>query len=102
MSATMLLMVSFLAVMALGGVVFAFAGMGSEKAKKRVAAVARPAAQGRAAKGASDAGQQRRKNVQAMLKELEQQQAQQKKRPSLRRRIEQAGLTITPQTYWMS
>ncbi|HXJ00021.1 MAG TPA: type II secretion system F family protein, partial [Micropepsaceae bacterium] len=25
----------------------------------------------------------------------------QKKRPSLRRRIEQAGLTITPKTYWM-
>jgi tight adherence protein B len=36
-----------------------------------------------------------------MLKELEQQAAQTKKRPTLRRRIEQAGLTIEPQTYWM-
>src|SRR5262249_35581613 len=42
------------------------------------------------------------KNVQAMLKELEKQSAQKKKRPSLRRRIEQAGLTITPRTYWIA
>jgi tight adherence protein B len=54
----------------------------------------------RGIKGAADPNQQRRKNVQAMLKELEQRQAQQKKRPSLRRRIEQAGLSITPRTYW--
>jgi tight adherence protein B len=101
MNLTMLLMVSILAMLALGGVVFAFAGMGAEKAKKRVAAVARPTVQARALKGANDANQQRRKNMQTMLKELEKQQAQRKKRPSLRRRIEQAGLTISVKTYWI-
>lgn len=101
MNLTMFIMVAMLLVFALGGVVFAFAGAGAEKAKKRVAAVARPTGTARALKGAADTNQQRRKNVQVMLKELEKRQAQQKKRPSLRRRIEQAGLTITPQTYWM-
>jgi tight adherence protein B len=101
MNLTMLVMLAALVVVALGGVVFAFAGIGTEKAKKRVAAVARPTAQARALKGTNDTNQQRRKNVQVMLKELEKQQAQQKKRPSLRRRIEQAGLSITPRTYWI-
>jgi tight adherence protein B len=101
MNITMLLTVTLLIVLAFGGVVFAFAGMGAEKTKKRVVAVTKPTAGARAAKGATDVSQQRRKNVQTMLKELEQQSAQQKKRPSLRRRIEQAGLTITPRTYWI-
>lgn len=101
MNITILLTVTLLIVLAFGGVVFAFAGMGAEKTKKRVAAVTKPTAGARAAKGATDVSQQRRKNVQTMLKELEQQSAQQKKRPSLRRRIEQAGLTITPRTYWI-
>jgi tight adherence protein B len=101
MNITMLLIVTVLAFLALAGVTFAFAGMGAEKTKKRVAAVAKPTAIARAAKGANDTNQQRRKNVQAMLKELEKQTVEQKKRPSLRRRIEQAGLTITPKTYWI-
>ena len=101
MNLTMLIMVGGLLVLALGGVVFAFAGVDSDKAKKRVAAMVKPTASARAMKGAADTNPQRRKNVQAMLKELEKQHAQQKKRPSLRRRIEQAGLSITPQTYWI-
>jgi tight adherence protein B len=101
MNIAMLLVVTVLAALSLGGVVFAFAGMGAEKTKKRVAAVTKPTVGARALKGASDTNQQRRKNVQAMLKELEKQTVQQKKRPSLRRRIEQAGLTITPKTYWI-
>src|SRR5690242_1500905 len=100
MNITMLMMLAALIVVALGGVVFAFAGMNAEKTKKRVAALGRSSAQGRSSK--VDSGQQRRKNVQTMLKELEKQHAQQKKRPSLRRRIEQAGLTITPRTYWIA
>jgi tight adherence protein B len=96
------LVLGMLGVMALGGVVFAFAGMGGEKARKRVAAVAQPNISGRVLKGNADANQQRRKNVQAMLKELEKQNAQKKRRPSLRRRIEQAGLTITPRSYWIA
>ncbi len=101
MNLAMFAIVGVLFMLALGGAVFAFAGAGAEKTKKRVAAVARPTASARAIKGATDTNQQRRKNVQAMLKELEKQHAQQKKRPTLRRRIEQAGLSIEPKTYWI-
>jgi len=102
MNIALLMMVAALIVVALGGAVFAFAGMNAEKTKKRVAALARPSAHVRTAKGAGDANQSRRKNVQTMLKEMEKQHAQVKKRPSLRRRIEQAGLTITVRTYWIA
>jgi len=98
----MILTVSVLLLVSLGGVVFAFAGAGSDKSRKRLAAVAKPSIAARVAKGGSDANQQRRKNVQTMLKELEKQQAEKKTRPSLRRRIEQAGLTITVKTYWIA
>jgi tight adherence protein B len=56
---------------------------------------------GARASKAGDGNQQRRKNVHAMLKELEKQQAQRKTRPSLRRQLEQAGLTISVKTYWI-
>jgi tight adherence protein B len=102
MNIVMILTVSVLLMVSLGGVVFAFAGATSDKSRKRLAAVARPSATARVAKSGSDANQQRRKNVQTMLKELEKQQAEQKTRPSLRRRIEQAGLTITVKTYWIA
>jgi tight adherence protein B len=102
MSAMMYVLIGVLAFAALGGAGFAFAGIGSEKAKKRVAAVAKPTSSARVAKGGADPNQQRRKNVQTMLKELEKQTAAKKKRPSLRRRIEQAGLAISPRTYWIA
>jgi len=87
---------------ALGGAVFAFVDFGGQ-AKKRVAAVGRPAGSARLIKGGTnpDANQQRRKNVQTMLKELEKQNAQKNKRPSLRRRIEQAGLTTSIRMFWI-
>jgi tight adherence protein B len=87
---------------ALGGLVFAFADLGGQ-AKKRVAAVARPPGAARLVKGGNspDANQQRRKNVQTMLKELEKQNAQKNKRPSLRRRIEQAGLSMSTRMFWI-
>lgn len=96
-----IVMIAMLFIVAFGGAVFAFAGAGSDKAKKRMAAVAKPSVSARAVKGGGDSSQQRRKNVQVMLKELEKQQAQKKARPTLRRRIEQAGLSISPQTYWI-
>ena len=83
MNLSLLIMVGVLLVVALGGVVFAFAGAGGDKTKKRMASFARPTASARALKGASDTNQQRRKNVHAMLKELETQQARKKKRPTL-------------------
>src|SRR5204862_6750834 len=93
------LIVAVLAAVSVGGVAFAFVGASSDKSRKRLAAVSKPAVAIRAAKG-GDANQ-RRRSVQATLKELERHQAQKNTRPSLRRRIEQAGLTITVKTYWI-
>jgi len=101
MNVAMLLLVGLLFAGSIGGVAFAFVGASGDKARKRVAAVAKPTVTGRVGKAGVDVNQQRRRNVQQMLKEMEKQQAQNKKRPSLRRRIEQAGLTISVQTYWV-
>lgn len=84
---------------AIGGVAFVFTGE-SGASKKRMASVSRPTAGGLNARIAADNSQQKRKNVQALLKDLEKQQADKKQRPSLRKRIEQAGLKITPRTFW--
>jgi tight adherence protein B len=99
---TLYIITAMFGAVALGGAVFAFAGVRSEKTQKRMAAVAKPQPNARPVRGA-DVSQQRRKNMQAMLKEMEKQQAEQKKkvRLSLRRRIEMAGLSITPRTYWI-
>ncbi len=101
MNLSLLIMVGLLLVVAMGGAAFAFVGASGDKTKKRMAAVAKPTASARAVKGAADTNQQRRKNMQAMLKDLEKQQAQKKKRPTLRRRIEQAGLSISIRTFWI-
>jgi tight adherence protein B len=87
-----------------GGAAFAFVGNDGGASKKRMATVSRQ--QGAGAAGARtiaglDANAQRRKNVQALLKDLEKQQAEKKKRLTMRRRIEQAGLTIEPRTFWI-
>ena len=86
-------------VLAVGGGVLAFTGE-SGASKKRLAAVSGSPAAAGAARGGNDSGQ-RRKNVTALLKDLEKQKDEQKKRVTLRRRIEQAGLTITPRSFWM-
>lgn len=93
--------VGVLTLFAVGGAGFAFVGVGGDKGRKRVTAISRTNAKGAALKGNDDTNQQRRKNVQAMLKELEAKQAEKKKRPSLRRRIEMAGLNISVRTYWI-
>jgi tight adherence protein B len=96
----MMIVLGALVFFALAGAGFAFSGAGAV-GKKRMTAMTRPTGALRVAKGGGDSNQQRRKNVQTMLKELEQQTAQTKKRPSLRRRIEQAGLELEPRTYWI-
>ncbi|MGQ0741213.1 MAG: type II secretion system F family protein [Alphaproteobacteria bacterium] len=100
--AALYIMTAILGALALGGAVYAFAGIKAEKTQKRLAAVTRMPAGVRPTRGA-DVSQQRRKSMQAALKELEQKQAEQKKkvRLSLRRRLEMAGLTITPRTYYI-
>ncbi len=84
---------------AAGGLVFAFAGGGGAPTQKRMASVARQKA---GVPGApADTNQQRRRNVQALLKDLEKQQAEKKQKLTLRRRIDQAGLTLQPRTFYM-
>ena len=84
----------------IGGLAYSFIAPSGETSKKRLAAAAgAPAASG--GRAAADASQQKRKNVQTLLKELEKQQKAKKQRPTLRRRIEQAGLEISVQTFWI-
>lgn len=87
------------AVLALGGLGMAFAG-NAGASKKRMATVSGSAAAIGTGRIATDTSQ-RRKNVTALLKDLEKQQAEKKKRITLRRRLEWAGLDIEPRTFWM-
>jgi tight adherence protein B len=87
-------------VLAVGGGILVFTG-DSGASKKRLAAVSGNSLASASVRGGADNSQQRRKNVTALLKDLEKQQAEQKKRVTLRRRIEQAGLTITPRSFWL-
>jgi tight adherence protein B len=98
----MIVLVGILFALALGGAAFAFTG-GDEKAQKRVAAVAKPAgsARGRPGTAIQDAAQ-KRKNVAVMLKDVEKNRAAKKERPTMRRRLEQAGFPkANPRTYWI-
>jgi tight adherence protein B len=87
---------------AAGGAAFAFAGGGGAPSQKRMSSVTRQQAGAPTPRGnALDANQQRRRNVQALLKDLEKQQAEKKQKLTLRRRIEQAGLVMQPRTFYM-
>jgi tight adherence protein B len=85
---------------AIGGVAFAFTGEAGAP-KKRLASVSRVPSAAASARAAADANQQKRKNVSALLRDLEKQQADKKQRPSLRKRIAQAGLKIDPRAFWI-
>lgn len=85
--------------LAIGGAAFALTGGKSARAQKRMAAVSRQQAAG--ARHALDANQQRRKNVSALLKDLEKQQAEKKQKPTLRHRLDQAGLALTPRSFYI-
>ena len=90
-----------LAMLAVGGAVFAFTG-GNERSQKRMAAVAKPTAQIRGGREQADAAQKRAKNIAAQLKDIEKNQARKKEKPTMRRRLEQAGFpNAKPQTYWI-
>ena len=90
------------ALMAIGGGAYAFSG-GNERSLKRVAAVARPAAQLRGVgRDQTDLVAKRAKNLAAQLTDIEKNQARKKEKPTLRRRLEQAGFPKTsPRTYWI-
>lgn len=97
----MIIVFVLLAVLAVGGAVFAFAG-GDERSQKRVAAVAKPAAQLRGSRETAEAVQKRAKNIAAQLKDIEKNQARKQEKPTMRRRLEQAGFpNATPRTFWI-
>src|SRR5579864_8425938 len=102
MSAFFVLLTAVLVFAGLGGVAFAFAAP-STASKKRVAGAARPisAASIQAARQVALQGQQRRKSVQQLLKDIERQQSERKQRVNLKKRLAQAGLSISPRTFWI-
>jgi tight adherence protein B len=71
--------------------------------RKRLAAVSRTTTTATALARAATAtqGQQKRKAMQGLLKDLERKQAERNKRPTLQRRIAQAGLEFSPKTFWI-
>ena len=97
----MIIVFLLLAVLAVGGAVFAFSG-GNERSQKRVAAVAKQTAQLRVGRDSADAAQKRAKNIAAQLKDIEKNQARKKEKPTMRRRLEQAGFpNATARSYWI-
>jgi|SRR5579871_1636487 len=102
MSLPYLIVAAMLIFAAIGGLGYAFT-VPSAAPKKRLAAVARASvsAAPAAARAAAAAGQQRRKSVQALLKDIERQQSERKQRPPLKKRLAQAGLLISPRTFWI-
>jgi len=94
-----------MALLSLGGIAFAiFYPKIAERAKanKRMSKVQNKSGGGDRAKAAADDGVSRRKKVQDSLKEIEDKQKAKKKKLTLRVRIQQAGLKITPRTFYIS
>ncbi|MGZ5998080.1 MAG: type II secretion system F family protein [Rhizomicrobium sp.] len=87
-------------VLAAGGGYFAYANA-TDRSAKRVTAIAKPQAMGRGIKAPVDAAL-KRKNVQALLKEIENKSANAKKKVTLRQRLQQAGFTTaTARQFWI-
>jgi tight adherence protein B len=96
----MIVLVGILFALALGGAAFAFTGAETAP-RKRVAAVSKTAG-GRARGPAPESAAQKRKNVAAMLKDVEKNRTAKKEKPTMRRRLEQAGFPkATPRSFWM-
>jgi tight adherence protein B len=102
MSGSMLALMAIFFFVAIGGAAFVFTDGKSGRTQKRMVSMTRPTAVGAAARLAADQTQQRRKNVTALLKDLEKQQAEKKKKPTLRRRLEQAGTEMEPRSYYIA
>jgi len=75
---------------------------GDERSQKRVAAVAKPTAQLRMAATRQMQPRSGPRTIAAQLKDIEKNQARKKESPTMRRRLEQAGLSnVTARTYWI-
>jgi len=95
----MIVALALLFALALGGVAYAFTTP-AQGPVKRVAAVARTGA--KAKQDQAESASQKRKQVAALLKDVEKNRAAKKERPTMRRRLEQAGFARTsPRSFWM-
>ena len=85
-----------------GGLAYVVMSPSGSRTQRRVTAVSRTttAAVSPAVRVAGES-QQRRKSMSALLKDLEKQQKANKIRPSMRKRIEQAGLKMDPRTFYV-
>jgi tight adherence protein B len=94
-------LVAALMVLALGGAGLVFAGGAREKQQKRLATLAKPQAQLRGVVG-GDPNVIKRKNIQQLLKQIENKTAAQKQKLTTRRRLDQAGLAnVSATVFWM-
>jgi tight adherence protein B len=94
------ILVTFLVLAAGGG--YYFYAEATNRAAKRVSAIATPQTSGRSVKATSDSVA-KRKNVQALLKEIEKKSADAKKKLTLRQRLQQAGFpNVTPRQFWIA
>jgi tight adherence protein B len=94
-------LVAFLVVLALGGAAFAFAGEGVGGAQKRLVGLGKPQTGARTPRHNTETAAQRKKNMQTLLKDIEAKQVENKKKLTMRRRLDQAGLSETSvRTYW--
>lgn len=85
---------------ACGYVFFGQAATNRSKTSRRIQSISDPGKE-KKSRFSGDTTKERKKAVQDTLDELEQRQKEQKQRLSLRLQIEQAGLEITEQTFWM-
>jgi len=97
----MIVALALLFALALGGVAFVFVG-GDNASKKRIQALGKPQG-GPKGRSAAETALSRRKNVSAMLKDVEKNQTAKKEKPTLRRRLVQAGFPkASPRVYWIA
>ena len=103
---TLTILVAVLAALTFGGVGFAvFAPVMERQSRmnRRVQSVVQgqKVAKSRKKQDSADVTAQRRKQVQETLKDLEKQQKEKKKKQTLKQQIEQAGLEITPNMFFI-
>ena len=100
----MFMLAALAAFVAVGGIGWVAAGAaGDAQSKKRVnRAVGSGLQRGKRQTSALDQAAQRKRQVQESLKDLEQRQRDQRKKTlTIKARIQQAGMSFTPTTFWM-
>ena len=103
-SELLLILGPMMGALAIGGLAYVilypfFAG--DEKSEKRKAAVVETQSARMARRSAEESATTRRRQVSDALHDLEQQQKKRNEKISLRLRLERAGLSITPEMFWI-